>query len=45
MGLGLKDAKDLTDKAPVVVKEGLDKKAAEELKAKIEAAGGIVNLK
>ena len=45
LGLGLKDAKDLSDKAPVVVKEGIDKKAAEELKAKLEAAGGVVNLK
>ncbi|MEK9184019.1 MAG: 50S ribosomal protein L7/L12 [Patescibacteria group bacterium] len=45
LGLGLKDAKDLSDKAPVVVKEGMDKKAAEELKAKLEAAGGVVNLK
>lgn len=45
LGLGLKDAKDLTDKAPVMIKEGMDKKAAEELKAKIEAAGGVVNLK
>lgn len=45
LGLGLKDAKDLSDKAPVMVKEGMDKKAAEELKAKIEAAGGVVNLK
>lgn len=45
LGLGLKDAKDLTDKAPVIVKEGADKKVADDLKAKIEAAGGVVNLK
>lgn len=45
LGIGLKEAKDLTDKAPIMVKEGADKKTAEELKAKLEAAGGIVNLK
>lgn len=45
LGLGLKEVKDLTDSAPVVVKEGADKKTAEELKAKIEEAGGVVELK
>lgn len=45
LGLGLKESKDLTDKAPVVVKEGIDKKSAEELKAKLEAAGCKVELK
>ncbi|MCK6462469.1 MAG: 50S ribosomal protein L7/L12 [Candidatus Pacebacteria bacterium] len=45
LGLGLKEAKDFTDKTPVVVKEGVDKKAADELKAKLEAAGAVVNLK
>ena len=44
-GLGLKEAKDLVDKAPVVVKEGMDKKSAEELKAKLEAVGCAVELK
>lgn len=45
MGLGLKEAKDLADGAPKVVKEGLSKKDAEELKAKLEGAGGSVELK
>lgn len=45
LGLGLKDAKDMTDKAPIMVKEGLDKKSADELKAKLEAAGAVAVLK
>lgn len=45
LGLGLKEAKDLTDKAPAIVKEGMDKKSAEELKAKLEEAGAVVELK
>lgn len=45
LGLGLKEAKDVTDKVPIVVKEGLDKKSAEELKAKLEEAGCKVELK
>ncbi len=45
LGLGLKEAKDFTDSVPVVIKEGMDKKAAEELKEKIKAAGGVVELK
>lgn len=45
LGLGLKEAKDFTDKTPVVVKEGADKKMADDLKAKLEAAGAVVNLK
>ena len=44
-GLGLKEAKDLADGAPKVVKEGATKEEAEELKGKIEAAGGTVELK
>lgn len=44
-GLGLKEAKDLVDGAPKMVKEGVDKAAAEEMKKKIEAAGGKANLK
>ncbi len=44
-GLGLKDAKDLVDGAPKPVKEGIAKKDAEDIKAKIEAAGGKVTLK
>ena len=44
-GLGLKEAKDLVDGAPKAVKEGLNKEQAEELKKKIEDAGGVVELK
>ncbi len=45
LSLGLKEAKDLADKAPIIVKEGVDKKGAEELKAKLEEAGAVVELK
>jgi len=45
LGFGLKEAKDMTDKVPIVVKEGMDKKSAEELKLKLEAAGCKVELK
>ena len=44
-GLGLKEAKDLVDGAPKVVKEGAAKAEAEELKAKLEAEGAKVTLK
>ena len=44
-GLGLKDAKDLVDGAPKTVKENVAKSAAEEMKAKLEAAGATVELK
>lgn len=45
LGLGLKEAKDLVDAAPKVVKEGMKKEDAEKLKKDIEAAGGKVTLK
>lgn len=45
LGLGLKEAKDLADKAPTMLKEGMKKDEAEALKAAIEAAGGKVELK
>ena len=45
LALGLKEAKDLVDSAPAVLKEGLKKEEAEDLKAKVEAAGGKVELK
>ncbi|HAT67995.1 MAG: 50S ribosomal protein L7/L12 [Candidatus Yonathbacteria bacterium RIFOXYC2_FULL_47_9] len=45
LALGLKEAKDLVDAAPSMVKEGMKKAEAEDLKAKIEAAGGKVTLK
>ena len=44
-GLGLKEAKELVDSAPSTIKETLPKDEAEELKAKLEAAGGKVELK
>lgn len=44
-GLGLKEAKDLVDGAPKMVKEGVKKEEAEELKGKLEEAGATVNLK
>lgn len=45
LGLGLKDAKDLVDAAPSTLKEGMKKAEAEELKKKIETAGGKIELK
>ncbi len=44
-GLGLKEAKDMVDGAPKVVKENAPKAEAEELKKKLEEAGGTVTLK
>ena len=44
-GLGLKEAKDLVEGAPKEVKAGVPKKEAEEIKAKLEAAGAKVELK
>ena len=43
-GLGLKEAKDLVDGAPKAVKEGASKDEAEELKAKFEAVGAVIEL-
>ncbi|MFZ5766197.1 MAG: 50S ribosomal protein L7/L12 [Thermodesulfobacteriota bacterium] len=43
--LGLKEAKDLVEGAPSPVKEGVSKAEAEDIKAKIEAAGGTVEIK
>jgi large subunit ribosomal protein L7/L12 len=45
LGLGLKEAKDLVDGAPKMLKEGMKKDEAEALKKKIEEAGGKVELK
>jgi large subunit ribosomal protein L7/L12 len=45
LGLGLKEAKDMVDGAPTMLKEGAKKEEADEMKAKIEAAGGQVELK
>ncbi|MDO8617455.1 MAG: 50S ribosomal protein L7/L12 [Candidatus Uhrbacteria bacterium] len=44
-GLGLKEAKDMVDAAPKVIKEGVAKAEAEEMKKKIEDAGGKAVLK
>lgn len=44
-GLGLKEAKEVVDGAPKVVKEGVSKAEAEEIKSKLEAEGAEVNLK
>ena len=44
-GLGLKEAKDVVDGAPKVIKEGASKAEAEEMKTKLEAEGAEVNLK
>jgi large subunit ribosomal protein L7/L12 len=43
--LGLKEAKDLVDGAPKPVKEGISKQEAQEIKAKLEAAGAKVEIK
>ncbi len=45
LALGLKEAKDLVDGAPSTLKEGVKKAEAEEMKKKIEIAGGKVELK
>jgi large subunit ribosomal protein L7/L12 len=45
LGLGLKEAKDLVDAAPSVIKAGMKKEEAEALKKQIEEAGGSVELK
>ena len=44
-GLGLKEAKDLVDGAPKVLKQGASKEEAEDIKTKLEAAGAKVTLK
>jgi len=45
LGLGLKEAKELVDAAPAMLKEGMKKEDAEAMKAEIETAGGSVELK
>ena len=44
-GLGLNDAKDLVEAAPKPIKEGVSKEEADEIKQKIEAVGGTVEIK
>ncbi len=43
--LGLKDAKDLVEAAPKAIKEGIKKEEAEEIKKRVEEAGGTVEIK
>ena len=45
LGLGLKEAKDLIDAVPSMLKEGMKKEDADKLKAAVEAAGGKIELK
>lgn len=45
LGLGLKEAKDLVEALPAIIKEGAKKEEAEQIKAKLEEAGGKVTLK
>lgn len=45
LGLGLKEAKDLVDAAPSMLKEGMKKEEADELKKRLEEVGGKVTLK
>jgi large subunit ribosomal protein L7/L12 len=45
LGLGLKEAKDMVDGAPIMMKEGMKKEEADAIKKKIEEAGGKVTLK
>ncbi|WGS66170.1 50S ribosomal protein L7/L12 [Enterobacteriaceae bacterium ET-AT1-13] len=45
MGLGLKEAKDLVESSPIVLKENLNKIDAENLKKKIEISGAIIEIK
>ncbi len=44
-GLGLKDSKDLVEGAPKTLKEGVSKKEADDMKAQLEAAGAVVEIK
>ncbi len=44
-GLGLKDAKDMVEAAPKAIKEAVKKEEAEEIKKKVEEAGGTVEIK
>ncbi|MBL7045819.1 MAG: 50S ribosomal protein L7/L12 [Parcubacteria group bacterium] len=45
LGLGLKEAKDMVEGAPTVLKEGVKKEEADEIKAKVDGAGGVATLK
>ena len=43
-GLGLKESKDLVDAAPKIIKEGVNKAEAEEIKKKLEEAGAVIEI-
>ena len=45
LGVGLKEAKELVEKAPVIIKENVKEEEAEQIKAKLEEAGATVTLK
>jgi len=45
MGLGLKEAKDLVEKAPTIIKENVKSDEADAIKAKLQEAGATVNFK
>ena len=45
LGLGLKEAKDIADAAPKIIKEGIAREEAEELKKKLESAGATAEIK
>ena len=45
LGIGLKDAKEMVEKAPFVFKEKADKESSEELKEKFEKLGAVITLK
>jgi large subunit ribosomal protein L7/L12 len=45
LGLGLKEAKDMVEKSPVVIKEGVKSEEADQIKAKLEEAGATVSYK
>ncbi|PID34592.1 MAG: 50S ribosomal protein L7/L12, partial [candidate division SR1 bacterium] len=45
LGLGLKEAKELVEKAPVVIKEGVKSEEAEAMKVKLEEVGATITLK
>jgi large subunit ribosomal protein L7/L12 len=44
-GLGLKEAKDLVESAPAAIKQGISKAEAEDIKKKLEEAGGVTEVK
>ncbi len=44
-GLGLKEAKDMVEAAPKVIKEGINKEEAEEIKNKLEKVGATIEIK